>query len=469
MPSVISVFSTDVAGTSTTLILSGSGTPYSGSGTPWTSQATSPYQLSMNEVTGGIWTPTAPDTALVLSGTPPFSDGAELVYRGYANVEETIGIQMAATSYNHAVDLLNRLRRVLSPGLLTEPPVLSVQFNGATNTVVYPIVSARVQESPSFVNQEAGVTTRVIRAILTIVRRPFGASGETTVNSVASMNNSGTTSPTNLLAFGAGIGDTVSEGAPLNLNITTGTAMTRMYLGSCKSRDYSTTGAATYTTSSTSGVVSSNVVSTTLSSFAANYPAGLRLRFLVHASVAANAQFRLEVGLSASSGLPLYVSPWISSTGAVAQLIDCGGFALAAIRANPALGGSYAPSVSIRYRSTNGASASVVVTSWQFLYYYDWMVINPDYTNGISASQVVVDCYDYITPYPARAPRVYSAVTSVASNILDARGTAPRYYAGASLFCAYLTGTTGLYTPANTSQVTAYQLNQYQTLRGGTL
>lgn len=468
MASLVLLSYTDTSGTISSLYLSGAGQSYTGSGTPWTAQATSPYELANNPTTGLGWSATPPAPALVLSGTPPFAQGATLAYRGYANVEEVIPIQMRANSTDNAIHLLNFLRRALSTGLTTSHLTLIVRWDGATNNSIYEVVTATLQEDPAFVHSEAGASPRTIRATLRLIRRPLGNGGSTTINNASTMNNSGTTSPTNLRAYGVGLGDTVYEGAPMNLLIDSGaTAWTRMYLAAARGRAYSTTGAATYTTSSTSGAVGADVVTTDATVYLGQR--NVRLRLLVHASVASNAQFRLEVKLAGGTQA-LYTSPWISSTGAVAQLIDCGAIAIDALRRNFWLS-AQTLSVSIRYRSTNGASAATVVTSWQFLYYYDFAILNPSYANGFSATAVVVDAFDYSSSAAARSPKAYAynGGGGGATDVIDARGTLPRYYAGCSLFCAYLTGTTGLYTVTNTMTATMQALREYHTLRGGSL
>jgi hypothetical protein len=149
--------------TTSNLYLSGSGTPYNGSGTPWTAAGTSPYTLSANDATGGIWTPQAPPRADILSGGPPFALGSAPVYRGYGNVECEIGVQMYATSDNNVVDLLDRLRRVLSAGMAVPDAELVITPNSATNAVRYLVVGGTVQESAAYLTSEASNATRIIR------------------------------------------------------------------------------------------------------------------------------------------------------------------------------------------------------------------------------------------------------------------------------------------------------------------
>lgn len=450
---------------STVLVLHGDGTPYSGSGTPWTGTS-SPYQISMNDATGGVWTPQSPTPAMVLSGTPPFSVGSTPVYRGYGNIQTQIGIQMYATSYNNAADLLNRLKRAFAAGITTPYPVLTLAPNGSSNNSRFYVVSAVVQETPAFLNQE--VAAYMIRAIISLELRPLVPGTQQTLNNAASMSVAGTGSPSNFLSYGTGKGELIADGSPLVLSIDAGAFRpTKMYLATARARHYSTTGAATYTTTSTSGALGSNVVTESMTDGVAtfdNYP-NLYCGLFVHASVASNAQFRLEVAYGPGAVSPMYTTPWISSTGAVAQLIYAGAFLTSAF----ANGTGTTPHISIRYRSTNGASAAVVVTSWQFVFFYELLIVNPDYTNNISVKTITVNAYDS-NGFPI-SPVVFgfSPSTSYANDRLDARGTAPAYHAGCGLFCAYMTGTTGLYTTTNTMTATVNHSPLYQTLIGASL
>lgn len=442
--------------------LTGDGTPYSGSGTPWDS-ASSPYQLSMNDVTGGIFTPQTPVRTDVLSGAPPFAIGSDVIYRGYGNTTFELGVQMYATSYEYAVDLLNRLRLLLSTRTR-----LRVQPNGASHIQYFYVDGATVQETSRFINEEAGVATRIIRALVTLSVKAFGTPNALeTLNNAASMSNAGTGSPTNLLAYGAGTGELIYEGSPLAMYIATSAQQTRMYLATALARTYDTTGAATLTTSSTSGATA-NLGAPTVSDYRW-YP-GLRFGLFVHASVASNAQFRIEILLSTTTAQPIYTSPWISSTAAVAQLIYAGSIDLSVFDA----GNTANAQIRIRYRSTNGSSASVVLTSMQYLYYYDLAIINPDYTNGITSRMVFATGMFYSGPQRGRPTSAHAwsytlSTDTVPSDALEIRGQLPRYRAGCSLFCAYLTGSTGLYTTSNTMTATIYHGPLYHTLRGGAL
>lgn len=448
------------------LYLSGPGTPYSGSGAPWTAQATSPYTVSMNDVTGGIWTPQAPPRTDILSGTPPFSPGSSLAFRGYGDVETEIGIQMYAATDGLAINLLNRLRRVLGCGAGTPPPQLRITPGGSGVTITYSIIGGTVQETPSFLNQESGNAVKVIRAVMRLTLKSFGVQSGTaeSVLSGASMSVAGTGSPNNLAAFTAGQGELTSEGSPVQVGIQTGAIRpTRLYLATARGRIYDATGAATLTTSSTTGITS-NLGAPAVYSYRP-FP-GLRMCILAHASVASNAQFRIEL-LVAPGIQQVYATPWVSSTGGVAQLIYCGAITLDGARRTEI--DSYA--VRIRYRSTNGSSASVVLTSMQYVFAHTFCVVNPDYTNGLSVSSMYVKRFNATGVENGRAvaPYAYGMLSGARTNLLEMRGSAPLYYVGASLFVAFVTGATGLYTPADTMTVDVLHAPQYHTIGGNPL
>jgi hypothetical protein len=126
-------------------------TPYSGSGTPWTAQTTSPYELSLNDATGNIWVPLAAPAQAIYGGGPPFRIGQSLVTKSWANVTETVGVQLRATTHNNAVFLLRQLRQILNTALYSVPCVLAVQPDGSTNIAYYEIYNADIQELPNYV------------------------------------------------------------------------------------------------------------------------------------------------------------------------------------------------------------------------------------------------------------------------------------------------------------------------------
>ena len=78
------VIQQNIGGTTANYQLSGAtDVPYTGVGTPWVDANTTPIRLGMNDVTGPLWTPRAPQPQTILSGGPPFVNGSNLVTRSY--------------------------------------------------------------------------------------------------------------------------------------------------------------------------------------------------------------------------------------------------------------------------------------------------------------------------------------------------------------------------------------------------
>jgi hypothetical protein len=223
-------------------------TVYAGSGTPWTSEATSPYELSLNDATP-IWIPTPAPANVLYSGGPPFAIGRQPAYRSFDTITEQVGIQMRATTKDNAIALLRQLRKALNPSAL--PAVLAV--TGGTNTGYTEIYSADVTERPSYLSEPDGI----FRAVITWTRAPFFgllSAGEMLVNAVT-MNNTGTGTPDNVESLGTGSGDLINEGSPLNISLTPGSGtIGQLYAASVLSRTYTTSGAAAYSTSATATV-----------------------------------------------------------------------------------------------------------------------------------------------------------------------------------------------------------------------
>src|SRR5688572_15972341 len=115
--------------------------PWNGTGQPWDTQATSPFKISMNDATGGMYTPTAAAPVDIYSGGPPFRVGSDLAFRSYENVSETIGVQAYATTHDNAVALMRLLKRTLSAALASGPPVLVYQPDGASQAIQFQILS----------------------------------------------------------------------------------------------------------------------------------------------------------------------------------------------------------------------------------------------------------------------------------------------------------------------------------------
>lgn len=454
-----------------TIYLSGTAGEYTGSGTPWTSQSTTPYELSNNDVTGNIWTPQAAIAQTVYGGGPPFRMGQTLISKNWANVTETLGVQMRATSHNSAVELLRQLRQLLNQSIYSRPAQLIVKPNGATSAVYFDIYQADVQElATHFYEGTSGHV--LIRAAVTWTRSPFGSrltSGETLINA-GSFGNTGTGSPDNVVAYSAAAGELIYDGQPLNLDITFSSSAWQYCAATIQSMEYSTTGNTTYTTSSTTGATTA--IATTFSADAATDIIALRGRFLIRfTSPSSNIQVRITVIAEASGTLTsLYTSPWITPD-AVSTVVDFGGFPLDSVRNTNITSANIA--FSLGYRSTNGASASITLHNTQFLQYYTFCNVALTGISAVSGTTFRLASFVERSLLPAQPfpyPTAFLLGSGRAQNPMLIRGRAPVYIYGSSLYLMWYDRSGGtddrVHTTTRTATVTVTGSPLYHTLRG---
>jgi hypothetical protein len=426
-------------------------TAYNGSGTPWTVQSTTPFELAMNDKTGPFWTPKPADAQSIYGGGPPFRNGSDLFYLNYDNVVETIPIHIRATSHDNAVAALRILRQELKKAQWTTPPVLAFQPNAATNAVSFDVYNGDVAETASFVNEEAG--RGVLRAVITLTRSFVGgrlSTGETLLNAV-SMKNTGTGSPNNMAAFSTGAGDMLYEGQPLNLTLGLSNAV-ELNLASAASRTYTASGA------------TGSVTSTIFPLFSATYTVPtvltqpvLKARMFPRFSSTSNCEARLNVA-AGSSGI-YYTSPWVT---VVSGIVDLGNVPLDIIRnrnqSNPTL------FIGIDLRSTSGTQ-SYTLTDVDFILYYTFCKLYLPNTPG--GDTTFITTFTEVSGRPCLpVPQQIDVRDSTASYKLTGigiiKGTAPRYYSGASLYLARAGQASTV-----TTTVTATHSPLFKSLRGG--
>lgn len=449
------------------------GGKYTGSGTPWTAVGTSPYGMAMNDVAGTAYTPTAATRQEVYGGGPPFRNGQTLIYDSYGNVTETVTIQCRANSHDNAVTLLQQLRRILNTALFTTPCQLAYQPNGATSAVYFEIYGADVQEDQRFVNSEAGAVAAgnaLVRAVVTWRRSPHGgllATGETLL-SASSFGNTGTGSPDNIVPYSAGAGDLIYEGSPLNLKFTpTSSTIRDVYLASIDSRVYDTSGAAVYSSSSTTdtGTLLFSPAFTITPKMTSR---AMKMRVIMRfSSSSAIAQVRVRGSLQANQ--TIYSGPWVTTANSGATYyLDLGAVPLDFIRRSQGL---TAPTINLSFymRSTTGASASLTVSYVEVLFYYDFAIAT--FSSGQSFSgtnYLLIDTFAEQSGYPCLPhayPQAFQGNGTDMLSLFVLRGTPPRYYSGASLYAAW-TNLAGAHSTAATATVTARHAPQWGTLRG---
>lgn len=452
-----------------TYFLSGPGTSnYTGSASPWTVESTSPYQLSMNDVTGNIWVPTPAPPVAIYGGGPPFSLGRRPIYSGYDNITESVGIQLNANTKDNAIALLNQLRNALTTARFSLPPILSVK--GGTNTDYWEIYNVHVPENLRYLEEPDGQW----RGTITWTRSPIAGAGTlTTLQSGITVTNSGTGANNNTRALGALTGDLQYEGAPLNIKLDPVTGGAYFYFGTVFQRTYSVAGAGATTTTSTGGTASWNDSTASISN-PARTRNGLRLRVMVRVSrFDPKAQVRIQL-ISAQSSENLWIGPWVSAPGTTfpAQ-IDCTpqGVPLDFIRRALLTTGDV--NVGMVVRSIDGSSVTVTTVSAEFLLYYTFCrvdVVNSQGGVGVAGLDFLqieqagnLNGTAYV-PVPGSAYVVSTTGGSLAS-VATIRGTLPRAISGASLYYSWLTSAFA-HTNTDTAVVTATLLPVYRSVRG---
>lgn len=458
---------------------------YTGSGTPWTAEATTPYRLSVNDITGPSYATQPAVGQRIFSGGSLFVlSGAQLVASSYDTLTEQVSVQLYATSKDNAVFLLRQLRTILNTAALTIPCILAVQ--GGTNTDYFDILGADVPENPQYVIEPAGTDNSadtMFRAVITWVRSPHGgllATPETLING-ATFTNTGTGANNNTQAFSTGTGDLMSEtGQPVNVRITpvsfggSDNGVYSYWLGSVYSRTYSTSGASSPSTSSTTTFLGSSSPETfDISPMLANR--ALRVRILLAVSaISSNAQVRLRLTNGDNAAVIIHESEWQTPSVTSGLLFDFG-----YLPVNVLAQTTYTPVVGYQFqlRSTNGASASLTYTYHEILLYYTWC--NIDFSAG-SSLRVPIAGTAEITSFLATSGRPclpLAVPQAVASNSGGTgrltgviRGTLPRYFPSALLYVAWLARVSGSgpqHVTSHTSTVTATHAPLFRTIRGG--
>jgi len=462
MPSEIYLIDADGA----RIYLSGVGRTYTGVGTPWTAQNTSPFKLSMNEVTGNIWTPTAPEPIPIWNGGPPFALGGDLAYQGYDNVSEVVGLQGYAGLFDDAMGLGRLLRRTFGQAIARRPVILAVLPDGGSATVYFEILSARVQELPALINQEARRREpKIVRWAISWVRRPFGGAlggGATLINAVT-VGNTGTGSPANISSLGAAArGDLITAGGPLNVRALLPAGVPReLLIGTVAGRTY-TANTSSLVTSSTTGVVAATFDALDLSPFLTN--SGLSLRIMLRATnVSTNLQVRVRA-YAVNTNTPIYTSPWISATTAAASnvLLDMGGCRLPQIyRTSGTL--SFTTAVTVDVRSTTGAATTGALGYVEGISAHTWAIASRWDTSGTTSIARFVELSGLpALPIPQRAESLAGTYYGPES----LRGVAPLYLPGTSLYLAWRAPGTNVHVTSETATLTVTHAPLYHTLRG---
>lgn len=452
--------------TSEIIYLHGSGsiTEYTGTGTPWDDPATTPFQLAMNDVTGQRWTPQEAPLLAVFAGGPPFRDGQSLVMLARGNAQETIPIQAKANSHDNAVELLRIVRQLLNSIIALQPPALSFKPDGASTAGLCYVYTAQLQETPHFINEEAGQWK--VRANITLTRTPYW-----TLEPVeafagpATFTNTGTGANPNTTAYDALVGDAIHAGQPLSIFLSGGvlanTTAKKIYMASVRSRQYTSRGDAISTTSA-SGVAVGSTTSFTTS----NASIHTALRFIGRvASPNVALEMRVVVTTAAANGTTVFTSEWIAP-GTANAYVDFGSWEPPPELKLAAFAGTLKVYVQPQARSSTGGSATGTLSYLEILDYYEFCQLSSSTVPSSSRFQAVA--YDnHAGASQPMYPAVFQALNTSNEPIqsLDVSGTMPKAHEGASLYLAWVDNNT--HTTSDTISVSANYLPLYLTLKGG--
>jgi len=438
-------------------------TPYNGSGTPWTSEATTPYELSLNDATGSIYVPQPAPVQTTYSGGPPFMNNRVPVTQSYDTIIESVGIQLKATdgapnAKDNAISLLRQLRQILNTALYSRPCVLVIQ--GGTNAGYYEVLAADVPENALYLSEPDGHW----RATITWTRTAHAtkSSLDTLLNAVT-FTNIGDTSNNDkdFLQLGTINGDLASSGNGQPMRVTLDTPSTSGafvgYVSVAKSRLYDAVATAISTTS-TSGV---DVTGTQLTNISDDEATSIRFigRF---ASPSSNLEVQAVASINGAQ--TIYSSEWFLTGTANGTYID---FGYIKLPRNLRRGKAVTIQCTIRARSTNGASATATLSYIEIVQYYTWLKI-PSITFISTSYQIdIVGADSSVGGYVREiAPEfAYLSTGGTATAIVPTIGTFPRAYAGAGLYLAWTWA--GIHTTTATfDDVTAQSAALYQTVRG---
>lgn len=450
----------------TSYYLAGRKTAYTGSGTPWTAQATTPFDLSLNDATP-IWTPAPAPGVPIFGGGPPFRLGRSLVMKSYDVVTETVGIQLRASSFDNACALLRLLRQILNTSFVSSPCILAVQPDGSTNTTYFEIYHADVTETPSYL-MENNASGAIFRATITWTRSIGSAGALATAINAVSMRNRSTLSPDDVESLGALTGELINEGQPLNLTIAP-----------AASADIKSTTFLATIYERVNASAAESKTTTTFTGYTALTPTitnarnrNLKIRILARFDTFTNPS-KIRLHVEAGVGSVTYTSPEqaLPVSTATSTLMDFGYLSVTPMRSVAA--STLTLSVNFFLHSSDGTSVTARLDYAEILLYYTFATVMGETLSG--QQMVVEQANDYNVNsivVPTAAPRVYRT-TSGGGEVISThtyRGQLPRAINGASLYLAWRSGATAdtTHDTTDTATVTAQNLALYHTLRGGT-
>lgn len=461
-----------------TAVYLGAGVVWTGSGTPWNTASTSPYELANNSVTGQAWTPTSvvPDRDLIPAAT---GGGLRTLTRYPDIVEETIPIQIKASTPKYRLDLLQLLRQILNAASVSVPAQLVIEPNDVGSLLspeYFEVYGGTVQEDAvstfgSEMQQSTADTGhQMLRATITLLRSAAAAGvdtadEETLVNALTQTNTS--VSGANLRTLAPTKGDLRYEGQPLNMTllpISSATAA-RVHLASVLDVVRDTTGYSA--TAPGASFASIGIGTLDVSAFVYKYPVTPRL--FVYLSSISGAACAVKVNLSVNGGGTYHtidVSTTGLSTTATGRLLDLGDIPIPLL-AGQGTTSAYVLNVDVQ---AAGSGSTITIGYIEVIFYHEYCVISglgltssiglavTSYPSGLGSN------VPYI-PYVQPVAQQYSSTSG--RGFVQVNGTLPR--ARATSYLWFLATTEdfwgGTMNAAHTFTLTAKHAPQWLTLR----
>lgn len=456
----------------------GAGVAWNGSSpaTPWTGQTTTPFALANNSITGMAWSPTT--ARPVRSFGPALTGGGALavVAQDYAPVEEVVPIQIVGTTPAARLKALKALRTALDTGLRRRAVVLAVEPNDISSglsPVYYEVLAGDVQESPvsTFGSEQQRATTdarRLLRATLTLTRRPLGGLLQGTDSAETAIATITYTNAVNVNASAMTItkGDLVEEGQPLNVllsMVNTATAA-RVYLASVAAVEYDSTGfSSTAVGGSYTSLGTATFTGTSLATLLTQYRVTPRLIVRFSAITAGLTALRCILKLGGSSRAYQTLDFWGVGSTATGRLVDCGDIAIPIV---PGLGISGNPSLTVEVQATGSGNATV---GWvEIVLYHEFCVIPAlAITNTVGLGIAAYPANDARVMLPLEQPIGYQYAGTAVQQRVPILSTPPVARTGASLWAYTLTedAWAGTHNSTHTFLITATQAALYRSLR----
>lgn len=468
-------------------------TPYSGTGSPWDTRATSPFQLSLNDVTGNVWTPAPAPGVSIYGGGPPLRNGRDLLVRSHDDVTESVGVQIRAapgngnTALDNAAALLRLLRRALNTTIYGSPCILAFQPDGCTKPTYYTISEATVSESPAYV-AESTTQSAILRVTVTWTRSIGFADAPETIANAQTVQNRSTSTPNNVLSTSITHGDLIHEGQPLNILIEpiNPAKISTLFIASILSR---TNAAVNVSRTTTAIAPSSTSITTSVQATitpALYWPVNIRVIGYFD-TLTAPGKALARVGISDDSESTYQYSPFVPITknadmGTVtSSIVDFGVFDPQPFRETSLVetDGDLKIRIEANLASVDGTSVTARLVGLDVLLYSTFATITFGYGSIFDENEekMRVEMFSPFNVANAAAvgaplwtpspPRVYTQATSPQTGIANTptvRGSLPVGLAQRSLYLAWH-GVLS-YSTSDQATVTVKHLPLYHTLRG---